>query len=191
MSGMRSIRLLSSNAGFTLVELVVILIVLGIISAVAIPRFASVPTFSVREFDDRALAVLRYGQKMAIAQNTSVFVRLTGSSVALCYDANCNAGVPAPGGANSHSAATLAACGNSSVWDCEATPSGVSYTAVNKSGTSLTGGSSTFFFSPQGMPYATGESEPNSSFSLLTITVASSAGSYTFYVEPETGYVHR
>ena len=190
MPGARDYRSLP-RAGFTLVELVVILIVLGILSAFIIPRFANVSTFSVREFDDRALAVLRYGQKMAIAQNTSVYVRLTGSSIALCYDANCNAGVPAPGGSNSRSTATLAACGNSSSWDCEAVPSGVSFTAVNAGGTSLIGGSATFFFSAQGKPYLTGQTEPNSTFSKLTINVVNSAGSYTFNVEQETGYVHR
>ncbi len=176
-----------------MVELVVVILVMGILAIVAIPRFANVSTFNIRQFGDQALALVRYGQKMAVAQNVPVYVQLNGSSVALCYDSACAQPVAAPNNANSGSAATLAACNNSSSWDCEGAPSGISFAASNGS-TSYVGSAPLFYFSPQGKPYNTGNSEPNSTFtSQLTITISGSAGagSATFYVEQETGYVHR
>ena len=174
-----------------MVELVVILIVIGILAAFAIPRFANVSAFNVREYNDEVLSLMRYGQKIAVAQNLSVYVRLNSSSVALCYDAACTLPVTAPNGYNSGSSATLAACGNSKSWECEGAPSGVTFAAAN-SGGSYIGSNAAFYFSPQGKPYNSGDSEPVSHFaSQMTVTITSSAGSYSFNVEQETGYVHR
>ena len=181
----------SSDAGFTMVELVVILIVIGILAAFAIPRFANVSAFNVREYNDEVLSLMRYGQKIAVAQNLSVYVRLNGSSVALCYDAACTQPVAAPNNSNSGSSATLAACSSSRSWECEGAPSGVTFTAANGGGSYISSNAA-FYFSPQGKPYNTGDSEPVSHFtSQMTVTITSSAGSYSFNVEQETGYVHR
>jgi MSHA pilin protein MshC len=191
MSGTSDRRHFSSDAGFTMVELIVILIVIGILAAVAIPRFANVSAFNVREYNDEALSLVRYGQKIAVAQNLAVYVRLNGSSIAICYDAACTQPVAAPNNSNSGSSATLAACSNSRSWECEGAPSGVTFTAAN-SGGSYINSNAAFYFSAQGKPYNTGDTEPVSHFaSQMTVTTASSAGTYSFYVEQETGYVHR
>lgn len=180
------------SAGFTLVELVVILVVIGILAAIAIPRFASVSSFNIREYGDQALALVRFGQKIAVAQNLPVYVRLNGSSVALCFDAACTSPVAAPNNANSGSSATLSACSNSKSWDCEGVPSGVTIAAADGNGNSYVGSNALFYFSGQGKPYKTGESEPISTISKpITVTISGSAGNNGFAVEPETGYVHR
>lgn len=179
------------DAGFTLVELVAVLVITSIMAALAISRFANQPTFSVFGYFNQAQAILRYGQKIAISQRTQVFVRLNGASVALCYDAACASPVSAPSGSNSGNAATLAACGNSKSWDCEAPPTGVSYTAQNTSLVSYIAATPSFYFSPQGKPYNPADNEPVSNFNAqLAITIGSGGNSNVVYIEQETGYVH-
>lgn len=172
------------NAGFTLVELIAVLVIAGILAAFALPRFFNKSSYDVSGYFNQAQALVRYGQKIAIAQGANVYVRLNGASVALCYDAACGSPVMAASGSNSGSAATLAACGGSKTWACEAPGAGVTYTA-NPS-------YAMFFYSPQGKPYLVGDSEPVSNFNgLLTIALSSGSTTLSFYVEQETGYVHR
>lgn len=62
------------SAGFTLVELVVIIALLGIVAAVAVPRFFQASTFESRGFYDKSVAVVRLAQKTAVAWRRPVFV---------------------------------------------------------------------------------------------------------------------
>jgi MSHA pilin protein MshC len=68
--------------GFTLVELVVTLIIVGILAVVVAPRFQDQSSFDARTFSDKTLAVLRYAQKTAIAQRRTVCVTFSAASVA-------------------------------------------------------------------------------------------------------------
>lgn len=69
--------------GFTLVELVMVIVLLGILSAYAVPRMVGPSVFSARGFHDGTLAYLRYAQKVAIAQRRTVCVSFSASSVTL------------------------------------------------------------------------------------------------------------
>lgn len=80
--------------GFTLVELVAILVVAGILLAVAVPRFFSAATFSARGYADQTAAFLRYAQKLAIARHGNVYVQADGATLSLCLDATA----PCPSG---------------------------------------------------------------------------------------------
>ena len=82
----RSLR--GRAAGFTLVELVVVIMVLGIIAVVAVPRFADRADFDNRGFQDETRALLRYAQKSAIAQRRNVCVGLNDAGAALTIDTN-------------------------------------------------------------------------------------------------------
>lgn len=60
------------HRGFTLVELVVIMIIVGILAVVALPRFASRSTFETRGFADQTMATLQYARKVAVATGRNV-----------------------------------------------------------------------------------------------------------------------
>jgi MSHA pilin protein MshC len=75
--------------GFTLVELVVIIVVLGLMAAVLGPRFVGRDSFASRGFHDEAQAVVRYAQKTAIAWRRPVFVCVTATTVSAGSVAGC------------------------------------------------------------------------------------------------------
>ncbi len=82
------------SSGFTLVELVVVIALMAIMVAVASPRFANGDIFETRGDAGLLSSTLRYAQKTAIAQRTSVFV-ITNSvanpnTVTLCFVNNAN-----------------------------------------------------------------------------------------------------
>lgn len=62
------------HRGFTLVELVVTMILIGILAVVALPRFASRSTFETRGFTDQTVATLQYARKVAVATGRNVCV---------------------------------------------------------------------------------------------------------------------
>ncbi|MFZ5465456.1 MAG: pilus assembly FimT family protein [Pseudomonadota bacterium] len=92
---------MKDGRGFTQVELVVALVLVGILAAMAIPRFVGRVGFDARGFYDEAQALVRYGQKMAIAQHRNVSVDLSGGQLRLCFDTGCSQPVPDPAGAPS------------------------------------------------------------------------------------------
>lgn len=65
--------------GFTLVELIMVIVLLGVLAAFAAPKIFNVDDFNARGFHDETLGLLRYAQKAAVAQRRTVCVSFTAS----------------------------------------------------------------------------------------------------------------
>jgi len=76
----------AAHAGFTLVELVAILVILGVLAATAIPRMHSALSFRTLEFRDSVVAALRFAHKTATARRRLVCADLTANRLVLVID---------------------------------------------------------------------------------------------------------
>ena len=154
---------LSSERGFTITELITVIVILGILAAVAAPRFFDRNVFDSRGFYDQVKSTVRYAQKSAIAQRRFVCVTFPANNqISLSYG-------------------TTNACADGVL----ASPSGDSYPLVSKNATfnPTPGG---FGFSALGRPV-------NAAGVALTVAPIITVRDYEatpIRVEVETGYVH-
>ncbi|MBK6677958.1 MAG: prepilin-type N-terminal cleavage/methylation domain-containing protein [Rhodocyclaceae bacterium] len=100
--------------GFTLVELIAVLILLGILSFVALPRLQQTAGFDQLGFHDRVGAALRFAQKSAVAQRRLVCATVAPDRLALSVatafgDVACANPMAGPAGANPAALAPSAA----------------------------------------------------------------------------------
>ena len=123
-------KTISQLRGFTLVELIMVLVVVGVLAAAALPRFWDRQVFDSRGFFDQTLSVLRYAQKSAIAERRTVCVAFTSTTVTL----------------------TIATAAGSSVCGSNlASPDGASpFVVTAKSGVSFAAAPTNFQFNPLG-----------------------------------------
>lgn len=86
--------------GFTLVELVMVMMLIAVITAMSAARFADREPFAVQGAADQLVSGLRLAQATAIAQRRAVHVGLTASPATLtvCLDAACTQPLATPAG---------------------------------------------------------------------------------------------
>ena len=80
--------------GFTLVELILTITILGVISLIAIPKFFDQATFDERFYYDDLLAASRYASKLAIGSGCAVRLSVSGTGYSLAQDSNCDFSAP-------------------------------------------------------------------------------------------------
>lgn len=170
--------------GVTIIELIAVLIIIGVLGAVAVARFSDRTSFDADSFTDQTRAMLRYGQKLAVAQNRPVYARINTERIALCFESDCNAAsrIISPSGANSGSVNTLAHCDGSGSWLCEGVPGGVTQT--------VSGPAASFAFDALGRPYAVSATGAMANFQRVLVRIGGDDALRIITVEPETGYVY-
>ncbi len=67
----------TNDTGFTLIELIAVIVLLSILGVVALSRLGSTDQIAIKGFYDDTVSALRYAQKLAISTGCTVQVSLT------------------------------------------------------------------------------------------------------------------
>ena len=67
----------SNQAGFTLIEMVTVIVILGLLAVVVIPRFISPSNFDLRATSDTLISSLRQAQQLAMTKAPNANVAVT------------------------------------------------------------------------------------------------------------------
>jgi MSHA pilin protein MshC len=156
-----SLRPPARHRGFTLPELVMTIVVVGILAVMAAPRFVSWTGFASRGFYDEAQGVVRLAQKTAIAWRRTIFVCVSATVVSAISNNNCAAPVPLVPPPTTQGGVLKSTA-----------PSGVTLSPVGN-----------FSFDGLGRPSAT--------YTITLTSTITGDPARQIVVEAQTGYVHR
>lgn len=75
----------TSARGFTLIELIMVLVILGALSVFVAPRFFNKASFDTLSFHQELKTAIRFAHKLSIASGCEIQVALTATTYALFY----------------------------------------------------------------------------------------------------------
>jgi len=156
--------------GYTVVELVVVLLLLGILGASALPKFFEASRFQAMGYSDAVAGAMRYAQKIALASRCDVRVHVDAAGYALSRRARLTSDSPAP------------ECPSGGFTVDIPRPGGQSWAGIAPSGVST--GSLDIYFDAWGSPRDTATG------SLLGSSPTLAIGGRTITVEAVSGFVH-
>ncbi len=78
--------------GFTMVELVMVMVLIGVLAAIGVPRLMGDNSFAAATFGDEVVSALRTAQKTAVAHRRLVCVSVAATAVTLRQATKANEG---------------------------------------------------------------------------------------------------
>ena len=151
-------------SGFTLLELLIVILIAGIITFVAAGRLNDVGEVNAQGFADQVASMLRFAQEAAVAQRRLIYVNVNAGSglVNACLDSSnaCNSPLQAPG------------------------YGGAGLVAQAPGGVALTTNTTQFSFDAMGQPSAASQVQ-------IHATASDDGQQFNVTVEPVSGYVRR
>ncbi len=172
MISMRATPRQPFQSGFTLVEVILVIVLLGILAAAVLPKAFSTSTYTTRLYFDTVLNSVEYARKLAVGTGQHIQVAVTTSTVTLSRrteGSNCTTGTVL---------SSLSDPGNNASTFVKTAPSGVTLSPAI-----------TFYFDGLGKAYqVTGTASTCPALGSQVITVQGSF-SATVTVVGETGFV--
>lgn len=151
--------------GFTLVELVVVLVITGVLASVGLSRFTTTSSFHERGFTEASLTSIRYAQKLAITSGCHVRVQINAANLEVARWGACKP--------SNHSSATTLLRHPKNTGDfANPIPSGLAVTNTD------------IYFDSIGKPYSTNTGSALTNQTYITV------GSRQIKIEPETGFTY-
>ncbi len=144
-------------------ELVVVLLLVGVLMAVGMPRFFNQLAFLEWGFSDELGEALRFGQKLAIATGCDTQVAISSTGYQLNQRASCNSGA---------FTTPVRLPGSDSAGYSGNAPGGVTLSAT------------AIYFDTLGRPHS------SATGTLLSTSTSIAIGSRSILIESQTGYVH-
>ena len=125
-------------AGFTMIELVMVMLITATLAAVALPKMVDTRLWGLRAYSDTLLSQLQSARRMALAQRRPIVATVSSTGVSLDYAAGGNiATLACPSGASPCIAATGSITFNSGNSGSTVTSAGAVFTITVSGGQSF------------------------------------------------------